>query len=144
MARINPDGVNLEWVAVDRDGHVGFFTSQGSRLVPEPVLESDQTRDWLLRKVAFLPRIGKGSRAWFVGGDLEYAIRMAQRGFFAYRLEACRHGPTREGHYRRVAKPSRPRGVESRENDVRRWIGQVTFGTVCFAGTRILEDALFR
>jgi hypothetical protein len=144
MARINPDGVNLEWVGVDRDGHLGFFTSQGSRLVPEPVLESDQTRDWLMRKVAFLPRIGKGSRAWFVGGDLEFGIRMAQRGFFAYRLEACRHGRAREGHYRRVAKPSRPLRVESLDDEVRRWIVQVTFGTVCFAWTRTLEEELLR
>ena len=144
MARIDPDGKNLEWFALDRDGHLGFFTSHGSRVVPEPVLESDGTQEWLLRKVAFLPRIGKGSRAWFVRGDLELWIRAAQRGFFGYRFEACGHGLSREGHYRRILKPVPPLRADSLEDDLWGQVARVTLSTVCFAESRFIEESLLR
>ena len=74
--RIDPDGINLGWFAVDRDGHLGFFKSQGSRVVPESVLASRETWEFLNKAIQSLPRIGKGSPPWYryVDGKLKHWI----------------------------------------------------------------------
>jgi hypothetical protein len=142
--RIDPDGTGLEWFALDRDGHLGFFTSQGSRVVPERVLESEEEWERLRRKAATMPPVGKGSRAWFVSGNLDLWIRMAERGFFSFILESCNHRVSEEGHYRRVAKPSRPLLAQSLDEDLRRALARVSLNAICFAKTRILEGDLIR
>ena len=62
--RIDPDGIDLDWYAVDRDGHLAHFTSGGSRLVPERVLASQEDLKKVDRILQDSPANGRALSAW--------------------------------------------------------------------------------
>jgi hypothetical protein len=118
---------------------VGFFTSAGSRVIPEPVLQSKEIRESLRQKLHALPAIGKASRAWFVRGQLDDWIEMAKRGLFAFDFLSDDGSISDRGHYRRIAKPSRPLMVQTMPDETRAALARVTVPSLCFADSRSIE-----
>jgi hypothetical protein len=140
--RINPDGIDLSWFAVDRDGHVGFFTSAGSRIVPEVVLKSRETWESLKKAIHSLPRTGKGSLRFSEGGNLKDWIEMAARGLFAYDFKSYDTAVFENGDYQIIATPSQPLVIASLGEAVGQALSVVTMKTICFAKENLVQKDL--
>jgi len=133
--RIKPEGMDLEWFAVDRDGHLGFFTSNGSRILPEPVLRSWDAWQWIRQTMKTLPRPGVGTLVVTREGNQEDWIEMAARGLFAYDFNPHDPAMDEEGDYQRIATPSQALIVDALDERIRRELAAVTMKTLCFAET---------
>jgi len=140
--RIDPDGIDLGWFAVDRDGHVGFFTSAGSRIVPEAVLKSLETWTSLDKAIKSLPCVGKGSLRHSGGGNCSSWIEMAGRGLFAYDFKSYDTSVFENGDYQIIATPSRPLVLASLNEAVGLAVSMVTMKTICFAQANLVQKDL--
>ena len=140
--RINADGIDLGWFAVDKDGHVGFFTSAGSLIVPEAVLQSRETYESLSKAIKSLPPAGKGSVQHSGGGNRKDWIEMAARGLFAYDFKSYDTEVYKNGDYQIIALPSRPLVIASLSEAVGPALSAVTMKTVCFAHAKLIEKDL--
>jgi hypothetical protein len=142
MVELNAEGYDLGWFATDRDGHIGFFTSQGSEVVPASVLASKERWELLDRGIHKLPSIGKGSLRWFVTGNREDWIEMARRGLYAYDFSEHYPGKAARGHYKRISSPSRPVGISSLALDLQQALSFTVISTVCFARQRTINPGV--
>ena len=140
--RLDPDGLDIGWFALDQDGHVGFFVSGGSRVVPEPVLASRKTWELLDQVIKALPRVGYGKLSLFVGRDRKDWTEMAARGLYAYDFKPYDNGSFKKGEYTRIAIPSKPLTVASLDGDIGKALQRVTMGTICFARKRVVKQDL--
>jgi hypothetical protein len=140
--RIEPDGIDLGWFALDQDGHIGFFTSGGSRIVSELILASEETYDFLDDSLEKLPEIGRASRGWFGKVTRGDWAKMMARGLFAYDFHSFDNNRFMEGEYRRVGIPTHPLKLDTLQKTVVDALRRVTWATTCFATAKVVPKDL--
>lgn len=142
--RIDPDGVDLGWFALDRDGHIGFFTSSGSRVVPETVLASRESLELLDKEIRKLPQLGKGSLRGSVSGNCKDWIEMAGRGLVAYDFKSHDTSVYEKGDYELIATPSQPSTIDSLDKEIGRALRALTMKTICFTQKKLIKQDLIQ
>jgi hypothetical protein len=133
-------GSEYDWIALDRDGFVGFFSTAGGGYAPEAFLEDvdafDRAIAAMLRRPASTAARSCVSVPNEAGNDWRF---MAERGVFGF--DADLHG----GPYRRVAVPERAIRVDELPEDVGRVAGRIWCHWLTFAGCeRVTGDELAR
>jgi len=77
-------GSEFDWVAVDKDGAIGYFATAGAGWIPEPVL-SDGEPFWnSLDIVISLPAITEVINRYSGSGHIVDWLNVAARGVFAF------------------------------------------------------------
>jgi hypothetical protein len=142
--RIDPDGIDLGWFAVDQDGHVGFFTSGGSRVVPEAVLSSPEALDGVKKAIHDRPRSTLEILRWALSDTRKHWADMAARGLFAYDFHSHDTSYFEEGEYRQIARPYRPFIPDSRDPNLGRILSPFTMTTICFARENLIKKDLIK
>jgi len=134
---------DFEWYALDRQGHVAFFTSGGLAPIPLPVF-----RSWPGYSAAngFFQALGArgGYRLHAAGAAMPRPadwVEMAERGLFAY--DWCDPsgtvygGPYGNGApsrpYRLIASPADPLTVDALPAELREWLQPLRFEALEFA-----------
>jgi len=109
MSRTHPRwGIEFDWLAVDRHGHVAVLTTAGYGAVPESVNEHLAEVDAALERVGELPTIGSAGNIVRRSADGDYSnwYSYSTKGFYAYDWHVW-HGP-----YQRLSSPTVPISVD--------------------------------
>lgn len=99
-------GIEFDWLAVDRDGHVAQFSTAGYGPCPPPTVVHASAVDEAIDQLAALPNHGTCLTSPLGPDDHSDWIRMAERGVYGFDWVVW-HGP-----YRRLTVPSRPRTID--------------------------------
>lgn len=91
----------FDWLAVDQDDLVGFFSSSGYGPVPEASVEDGESLEDILDRIRELPRIGPPIPIIERFNPPDW-MDAAERGFFSYLWSHTEH------QYELVARPSQP------------------------------------
>jgi len=103
-AQMHPrPGEELDWLAVDKLGRVGLFSTGGQGPVPRALVELLDTVDAAIKRLSLLPALGDSTEPTTETGDYSFWIEPARRGIYGYDW-----GPLAEGPFARIATPSRP------------------------------------
>jgi hypothetical protein len=140
--KIDPDGIDLGWFAADGDGHLAFFTSGGSRVVPELVLKSKEALDRLEYLVSELPAIGDAIVSKNITGKLDDWVDMARRGLFGFDFSSFDDAVFENGEYILVAKPSQPLNLADVDSFLKDALQTLAYKTVCFSTLKVLSKAV--
>lgn len=135
--RICP-GPDLEWFAVDRDGHVAGFTNAGFAVVPKAIFESFESFNRALDAVAVLPRTGKAS--WAVSKPPRYDTwnEWAQHGLFAFDWNHTASQQDLSLPYVLMCQPEVPIVASHLPPDVAQYLSRVVFQNISFQDAREL------
>jgi hypothetical protein len=96
-------GYELDWLAVDRIGNVGLFSSGGWGPVPAVVAEHFGDVSAAIDSIRGLPVLGECAEAPTGDGDYSFWIDPARKGIFGFDW-----GPTTDGPFVRLTIPSHP------------------------------------
>ncbi len=96
-------GLELDWLAVDHQGHVGLFLSGGYGPVPREVIDHLHEVEVAVGRVGMLPVVGACAVSPQGDGDFSDLIEPARRGFFGFDW-----GPVRNPPYARLTVPATP------------------------------------
>ncbi len=96
-------GEELDWLAVDRAGHVGVFSSGGYGPIPRAVVEKLDEVERAVDLLTRLPVIGECAESPVGDGDYSFWVEPGRRGLFGFDW-----GPVTGGPYARIAVPARP------------------------------------
>ncbi len=130
--RIDPDGIDLSWFAVDRDGHLAHFTSAGSRGVPAKVLASEPELNRISFFLRDLPSAGDAKLCPPIEGKTDFWLDMAKKGIFSYDFISEDDAVFEKGHYRLVALPKSPILLESLDPLVQKAFNSFRAPEICF------------
>ena len=145
--------LDLDWFALDAQGHVGHFTTGGCGALPRSAAVSREDLETVHRYVTALPEIGasllnphrlKGIRLHpFTKAEPRDALRAwgasAARGLYAYDyLEAQRRRPR---PYWVVARPELPLHADELPPGVRDIVGRTVLRGVAFAHDDVIGMA---
>src|SRR5438094_7486331 len=107
-------GEEVDWLAVDRNGRVGLFSSAGYGPVPVSVAAQLDRVERAVGKVNSLAVVGTAVDVPANDSNYSFWIDPARRGIFGYDW-----GPVASEPYARIATPSRPIVIdEIAERDV--------------------------
>jgi hypothetical protein len=95
---MDPDGLDLEGYAADRDGHLGHFTSCGSRVILPAVPSSRAAWKRLYDAMMALPPRGRARPVVRFEGTHDEAGEMAERGFFSHDFVSADTDCRERGH----------------------------------------------
>jgi hypothetical protein len=107
--------VEFDWFAIDKNGHVGVFSSLNQAPIPNAVLQTLEVYQKQAEAIALLPKTGKAKL--FFGGNLNDWKRYAENGLFAYDYRDA-HRSNKLNHYDLVAIPSKPISVQCLPVDI--------------------------
>jgi hypothetical protein len=100
---MHPDaGRELDWLAIDVDGHIGLFSTGGQGPVPVVVVANMDDVEAAVERLPQLPIIGEVAESP-TNGNYEFWADPSRRGLFGYDW-----GPVPMGPYARLTIPSRP------------------------------------
>lgn len=96
-------GRELDWLARDRDGNIGFFSSAGFGTLPDLVIERVDLFLPCFENVQLLPLRGAARLAEPIADGIiaDWCV-VAERGLFAYDWQH------RRGRYELIASPTNP------------------------------------
>lgn len=117
--KLYPDGTDCMWLALDRDGHVGAFTTGGSGPIPLGLLEAGQCPlDGLEERIGELPHTST-ARLLVSQKRPDDFIDLAERGIFAYDWTDV-HRTARDEicAYELIAVPSNPIKIGQLPHDI--------------------------
>jgi hypothetical protein len=125
-------GVEFDWLAVDRDGHVALLSTFGSAVVPGWIEVSFDAYEELPRSLWPLKR-----RAFAVAPPWTFHewLAAAARGIYAYDWSAD------TGPYLRLARPFPPAKVDALPEPVAALARRTRFPHVCFRSSPALDVA---
>jgi hypothetical protein len=128
-----PDGTDCLWLALDRDGHVGAFTTGGSGPIPLGLLQGGQCPlDGLEARIVELPHTSTARLLVSMPRPDDF-VDLAERGIFAYDwTDVHRTARDEIGAYELIAVPSDPIKV-----------GQLPQGIALLAASSKLQDVTF-
>jgi hypothetical protein len=107
----HPDeGIELDWLALDVDEHVGLFSTGGYGPVPRVVVERLEDVERAIGRLSLLKVVGPCADSPVGSGHYESWTEPCRRGLFGFDW-----GPVRTSPYSRLTVPSRP--VHVRELD---------------------------
>ncbi len=132
-------GIEFDWLAIDGEGNVAFFSTAGGGYAPSAFLADTDAHDAAIADLlAMLPR----TEARFlreISADREDTWRMmAERGVFAFDSD-----PT-GGPYRLVAAPKAPIRPEQLPATVARVVASLAYEHLRFSELQEMDDALLR
>jgi hypothetical protein len=141
MSLVHPDyegsplgGLDVSWLAVDRDGHVAWLVTFGSAVVPSGFESGPETLDNVEPMVSALPEQGHAPEP--ADGRPPHEAEWhaaARRGLFAYDWEVY------SGPYVRIATPPRPISVDELPAELASIVNRARFVDLCFADHRSIE-----
>jgi hypothetical protein len=99
-------GYELDWLGVDRRGHVGLFSSGGYGPIPKAVADNLTEVEAALDRLNILPVLEPCAESPEGDGDYSSWIEPGRRGIFGFDW-----GPTRNPPYARLTVPSAPVSV---------------------------------
>ena len=136
---VDPDGWDLDWFAVDRDGHLGHFSSFGSRVILPAALASKRERDRLFDGVMALPRRSRILRVTAGYLPSEDWGLMAERGLFSYDFISPEGMGWEVGTYGLVYAPKEPVLLSSLPPESQAPLERLRLPDLCFAVTSRIE-----
>ena len=140
---IDLDGTDLDWFAVDVDGHLAHFTSGGSRVVPAKVVASESDLERATVMLRALPMIGKAKICFRAPGIIDTWIDMAKRGLFSYDFISEDNNYFEKGHYRLIARPESPVRIESLDPLLQKALPSFRAPGLCFQKVdRVTQEML--
>ncbi len=103
MLKKSPDdilGLEFDWLAVDADGAVGFFSTAGGGYAPEELLDDTDAYDRAIAALLALPMTTRANCNLIMRPELQNTwLMMAERGIFAFDSDPA------GGPYQRIATP---------------------------------------
>lgn len=137
-------GVELDWLAVDLNGHVGLFSTGGQGPVPRLVVVHLAQVEAAVRRLTELPILGPCAESPSGGGTFEFWIEPCRRGLFGFDW-----GPVPVGPYARFTVPSRAVQIGEIEDPRVREAAELVRLPTTFAGVTAIDVddlsvALFR
>ncbi len=108
-----PERTDVEWLAVDRDGRVGVFTTAGSGPIPTVYLDSEGILEQVWDAVRGLPEVCDHDLLVALPRPDDF-ISFARRGFFSYDWADVQGAGRHLGRrYELQARPLAPVTVDS-------------------------------
>jgi hypothetical protein len=126
MQRNDLTGVECDWLASDRDGHVAVIASVGYGPIPQPVMDSAGAgKDFDIAAFAegLVPRSALTLDNPYAGNCSEY-VALGERGVFVYDWSVHR------GPYKRSVAPERPIHLSDVPSSFRQSV--IVVNGVCF------------
>ena len=81
-----PSGLDVEWIAVDRKGRVGVFTTAGTGPIAKACLSKPEVLDQIWDAIRLLPEVTRYELVVTVPRPDDF-IAFAKRGLFAFDWE---------------------------------------------------------
>jgi hypothetical protein len=133
MKREDVAGLEFDWFALDRDGHIAIFSTAGWGEIPTAVLEASAAdgddSDAEAALIERMPRIGEWrSEGKGPGGCREWTD-LGMRGLYVF---DWRHW---SGPYERIVVPATPAHLSDVPKDLQARFTLVRMEAVCFADT---------
>ena len=110
MSRGYPFGDDVEWVAVDRWGRVGIFTTGGVGPIPRAYLEAPEAFQQVKELIWRSPECTEATLLTNVRSPDDF-VAFARRGFFAFDWADVHRVRDQSGRYELQARPLVPLGV---------------------------------
>ena len=136
MLDVNLTGTEFDWFAADRDGHVAFFSSAGSGIVPRSVSSNPEAQLLLAKVVDELPRV---TRVEVQRGadEIDEWHALAARGLFVYDNVIY---PLTPNDYRLLMAPGKPLMASDLPEEARQ--GLCRLQDVAFASCALISPAM--
>src|SRR4051794_3431531 len=99
-AKKNFYGTEFDWLAVDKGGNVGHFSTAGFGPAPLAFSELNRNQEAALEYVLALPKKTVAIPLTLPGGDLSDWFEMARRGIYSFDFQDWR------GPYQQIARPA--------------------------------------
>lgn len=143
--KMSPESYDLDWFALDKTGHLGYFASGGLGAVPRSVADDiDSTfvvLDYVKKHFAEVQECNVNAEALAktkLGGRDQSSVAafyrdfvsMAKRGLYAFNAHLWPEGRT---PYYRVATPINPRSVTEVPSDIAEILKRTTLARIVFA-----------
>lgn len=124
-----PWGLDLEWIAVDRKGRVGVFTTAGAGPIPKACLTEAEVLDQIWGAIRSLPEVMDYELVVDVPRPDDF-IAFAKRGLFSFDWEQFQETP----RYEIQARPKTPLTVDAIAwpQELRSLLPQVTSSVLDF------------
>ena len=139
-------GMDWDWFASDRDGHVAHFTTAGMRPLPESVRSSREQLEQLssyftdrapIRGSALLtPGLDRRRGAFNKPVNWSCFLHMAARGLYSYNTELIHSA---DAEYYLVATPDQPLALDDLPEGVRYAVRRTVLSISFATATRIAE-----
>ncbi len=107
-----PSGLDMEWVAVDRQGRMGIFTTAGCGPIPTAYLASSEVLDQLSGAVWSLPEITEHELLVSLPRPDDF-IACARRGLYAFDWADVHRSEGQAKRYKVYARPKKPLMADS-------------------------------
>lgn len=128
-------GFEFDWLAVDKDGHLGFFSTAGAGFYPVILAEDITTYEACIEDILSIPKCTEVSFSPGLSPGLQNDWRdFAARGFYAYDCDPC------GGPYLKVAAPVSPVLISEVPEPMRSMIEKVRFKSACFNDLNIIKE----
>jgi hypothetical protein len=133
-----PSGLDVEWIAVDRKGRVGVFTTAGTGPIPKALLTEAEVLDQIWDAIRSLPEVMDYELVVTVPRPDDF-IAFAKSGLFSFDWEEFQETP----RYEVQARPKTPLTVEAIAwpQELRGLLPQVTSSVLDFDDSAI--DVVF-
>ncbi len=128
MQPLPPDmiGYEFDWFAVDRDEHVGHFSTAGFGVAPASALVTREQQSALLEHLLASPGPSQATLLLRHAGDYSDWLAVASHGIFAYDYVEG------DGAYRLLALPEQPLRLSDMPPTFQAAIGSTRFPVLCF------------
>ena len=126
-------GVEFDWVACDRDGHVALLASAGSGVVsPSVAVDGDDAED-LIGRLAALPETGRAHSKAGLAHDADGQWEsLGKRGIFVYDFALGARS------YQQIVTPASPTRLDGLPVALRTEVGKVRLAGAEFAVMEVL------
>ncbi len=128
-------GLEFDFLAVDDDDHVAFFSSAGYGPLPVAVLDRPEREQEAVEAVEALPIVSEIGHRPVGEGDFSFWLIRVERGLFVYDWERT-YGP-----YRRLAAPVSPVSIDAMDA-IREHLGALPRVATKFGESDIVDLAV--
>ncbi|MBC7750425.1 MAG: hypothetical protein H7Z73_01725 [Candidatus Saccharibacteria bacterium] len=135
-----PEGIECVWIASDRNGYLGAFTTAGVGPIPRKALTSKlfEIED-VEEVVCRLPKISE-THLFVSMKRLDDFVAMAERGFFVYDWrDAHRTTGESKNTYELITAPISPIKSDALPESLAKLVTHVCFGNLAFADNKALD-----
>jgi hypothetical protein len=136
-----PEGMDLAWLASDRDGHLAAFVTGGSGPIPDAALRLNFVPlEDIESRICSIPKVSETRLlvTWFK--HPESYLELAERGFFAYDwTDVHRTNVEAKSAYEQIAVPVNPINLAKLPDDLAALARALKFGDVAFEETSWID-----
>ncbi|AGC48339.1 hypothetical protein MYSTI_07067 [Myxococcus stipitatus DSM 14675] len=132
-------GAEHDWLAVDQDGYVGFFSSAGGGYAPDAYLQDVDVHDTAISVLFDMePRTSPVPAPGQSSTPDDYWQKMAARGVYAF--DSSHHG----GPYHLLASPLVPASLKTLPEEVARAANRITYKNLSFSTLSTVYEELLK